>query len=118
MEGGRLNHGEYLLNLDTSISNCTGCLDLAPIAFDWRAVHLASVYPSLDPLNISKAADRGCPSCQMIMAGFLGFGRDLSTLDASYSIDLFNRRKHDSLQAMISHKGRSITVLEFYTVEG
>ncbi|PMD36898.1 HET-domain-containing protein, partial [Hyaloscypha variabilis F] len=53
----------------------------------------------------------------MIMAGFLGFGRDLSTLDASYSIRLFNRRKHDSLQAMISHKGRSITVLEFYTVE-
>ena len=116
MEGGRLNHREYLLNLGTS--NCPGCLDLDPMTFDWMAVHLASAYPSLNPLDISQGADRGCSSCRIIMAGFLGFGRDLSTLDASYSIGLFNRRKRDSLQAMISHKGQSITDLEFYTVEG
>jgi hypothetical protein len=116
MEGGRLNHREYLLNLN--ISNCLGCLNLDPMTFDWRAVHLASVYPSLNTLNISKGADRGCSSCRIIVAGFLGFGRDLSTLDASYSVGIFNRRENDSLKAMISQKGQRITFLEFYTVEG
>jgi hypothetical protein len=116
MEDGRLNDREYLLNLP--IPNCLGCLDLDPMTFDWRAVHLAMTYPSLNPLKIAEGADHGCSSCRIIMAGFLDFGQDLSTLDASYSIGLFNRRENGSLQAMIMLKGKKTYILEFYTVKG
>jgi hypothetical protein len=116
MEGDRIGYGEYLLNL--GISNCLGCLDLNPTTFDWRAVYLATTYPSLNPQNIAAGADRGCSSCRIIMAGFLSFGQDLNTLDASYRIALFNRCKNDSLLAMITFQGRKNTVLEFYTVKG
>jgi hypothetical protein len=66
-----LDSQECLLKMGPQ--NCPGCLDLAPMTFDWRIVAMASEYPSLAPKKITKGAGRGCPSRRLIMAEFLSF---------------------------------------------
>jgi hypothetical protein len=118
MENLTLDPRDYHLSLGLSTPKCLGCLDLNPLTFDWKAVHMATLYPDLDPLKIANGAYRGCSSCQVIMNGFRSFGHDLGALDNSYRVSLFNFCENDSLRAMISKNGKKVVYFEFYTVNG
>jgi hypothetical protein len=111
---GHLSRSDYVALLRAIKPRCSGCLDMNPSIFDWRAVQWASSYPSLDPQKIVSGAKNQCMPCTMIEAAFHTVGLDLHTAHDIQRLSLFTMSQNGSLLALAAIQGRT-RVVEFYT---
>lgn len=112
-----LERVQYVSCIRSIRPRCTGCLDMNPTIFDWRAVTWATSYPTLDPRRIAEGARSGCMSCAIVNAAFDGIGICLRTTSDGQRLSLYKKDQDGSLLAQISDDERCKTI-EFYTSSG
>ena len=97
---------------------CSGCFDMNPSLFDFRAVRWATSYPILSPQKIVTGAGNHCLSCEVIKKAFQSVGLELHTLYDTQYVSLYNKAEKGSLLATaVLDYGRSVAI-EMFTVPG